>query len=436
MSKTPSNKLFKLIKSLSGSEKRYFKLFAANKQGENSTKYIQLFDAIDLQETFDEAHLKKTIYENQPINSQKYSELKAYLYDLILKSLQGYDEKNSIDFRLKHMLLCIRVLYKRSHYAESLKILNRAKTLAYKYEDFICVVELLAWEKQIAYTQENIEFLENELDHIDNEEKNCLEQLRNLSTYRNLLYQLIISRRKDAVLRSELKIDKLKSIMQHPLLENIQKAKSHKAQILFHRVFSNYNYSVLDYEKFYLSSKQLLELMESKSYLMQEDISGYIFALTNLSLSCGLLEKHEELKENLEKFHHIKAKTIDDEFRIFKHYNTLKFRLCITTGEFEEGHRALTQHLKDIQRFGAHADERGAFYFQYFYIYFGMGDYEKALVYLNQWLNLPRSVEREDLQSLARILNLIIHYEMDNTILLEYLSRSTYRFLKKAKSCI
>ena len=94
-------------------------------------------------------------------------------------------------------------------------------------------------------------------------------------------------------------------------------------------------------------------------------------------------------------------------------------------------HRALTQHLKDIKRFGAHADERGTFYFQYFYIYFGMGDYEKALVYLNQWLSLPRSVEREDLQSLARILNLIIHYEMDNSILLEYLSRSTYRFLKK-----
>ena len=127
----------------------------------------------------------------------------------------------------------------------------------------------------------------------------------------------------------------------------------------------------------------------------------------------------------------IKAKTIDDEFRIFKHYNTLNFRLCITTGEFEEGHRALEQHLKDVKKFGSHADERGAFYFQYFYIYFGMGDYEKALIYLNQWLSLPRSVEREDLQSLARILNLIIHYEMDNAILLEYLFRSTYRFLKK-----
>ena len=57
-------------------------------------------------------------------------------------------KKNSIDFRLKHMLQCIRVFcIKRSHYTEGLEILEKAKRLAYKYENFICVVELLGWEK-------------------------------------------------------------------------------------------------------------------------------------------------------------------------------------------------------------------------------------------------------------------------------------------------
>ena len=41
------------------------------------------------------------------------------------------------------------------------------------------------------------------------------------------------------------------------------------------------------------------------------------------------------------------------------------------------------------------------------------------------------SVERKDLQSLARILNLIIHYELGNTVLLDSLLRSTYRYLNK-----
>ena len=75
--------------------------------------------------------------------------------------------------------------------------------------------------------------------------------------------------------------------------------------------------------------------------------------------------------------------------------------------------------------------EKSNFYFQYFYIYFGTGNYDEALEYLNQWLNLPNSIERKDLQSLARLLNLIIHYEMGNNWLVESLLRSTQRFLSK-----
>jgi len=431
MPKTPSTKLFNLIKSLSGSEKRYFKVFVSNRHSDKGSKYTRLFDAIEGQKELDEEALKKLIYADGPIESRKYSELKSYLYDLILKSLHGYDEKTSIDFRLKSLLQNVRVLYKRSHYPECVEMLDKVKKLAYRYESFISVVEVLSWEKQVAYAQENIEFLDSQLGRIDKEEQDCLEQLRNISTYRNILYQLIISRRKDAVLRSELKVEKLNTIMRNPVLKNIEQAKSHRAKILYYRIYSNYNYSILAYKDFYQYSLQLVELMESRKDLLKEDVSGYIFAMTNLMLACGLLGKHSELENYLDFFKSIKVQTIDDELRVFKLYNSLKFRLCIVSGEFEEGLTALKKHLKDAKKYDPQSFERGTFYFQYFYIYFGIEDYEKALEALNQWLNLPRSVEREDLQSLARILNLIIHYEMDNSILLEYLIRSTYRFLKK-----
>ena len=93
MPKTPSSKLYNLVKSLSGSEKRYFKIFV-NSQGSKDNKYLQLFDAIDVQEEFDDELLKALVYGEEPIQSRKYSELKAYLYELILRSLQSYDEKS------------------------------------------------------------------------------------------------------------------------------------------------------------------------------------------------------------------------------------------------------------------------------------------------------------------------------------------------------
>jgi len=86
-----------LIKSLSGSEKRYFKLYATGNRSDKSSKYLLLFDAIDLQETPDEEALKAIVYQGEEIKSRKYSELKSYLYDLILTALQGYDEKTSMN---------------------------------------------------------------------------------------------------------------------------------------------------------------------------------------------------------------------------------------------------------------------------------------------------------------------------------------------------
>jgi len=101
MPKTPSNKLFNLVNSLTGSEKRYFKLFVNKNQTGKHNKYILLFDAIDAQEIYDDEALRKIVYSNQPIQSRKFSELKNYLYELILKSLQGYDEKTSVEYKLK-----------------------------------------------------------------------------------------------------------------------------------------------------------------------------------------------------------------------------------------------------------------------------------------------------------------------------------------------
>ena len=150
MPKTPSLKLFNLVKSLSGSEKRYFKLFASGNRIDKNSKYLLLFDAIDQQEEFNDELLKHKIYHGEPIKSRKYSELKAYLYDLILKSLQGYDEKTSIDYKIKNLLQNVRVLYKRSYYEDCKDLLPKVKKLAYKYELFSSIIEVLDWERQVA----------------------------------------------------------------------------------------------------------------------------------------------------------------------------------------------------------------------------------------------------------------------------------------------
>lgn len=431
MPKTPSLKLFNLIKSLSGSEKRYFKLYATGNRTDKSSKYLLLFDAVDTQDNFDDEVLKTIVYKDEPITSRKYSELKSYLYDLILTALQGYDEKSSVDFKIKGLLQSVRVLYKRSHYEDCRDLLPKIKKLAFKYESFSSILEVLNWERTIAYAQMDIPFLNDELSRIDIEERDCLENLRNLSFYQNIFFRILIHIRKNAILRTNEQKDILNHLISDDLLSDITKAKSNRARVTFHRIYGLYYYAIQDYQNFYKSSKEVIELIEAIPHFLKEETSEYISALSNYVLSCGLLDKYNELEQNLHKFSKIQPVIHSDKLIIYKQLLSARLRIFINKGAFEAGLILLNKHLKEKEDFKRNAFEQSTFYFQYFYIYFGIGDYDKALEYLNEWLNIPRSIERQDLQSLARVINLIVHFEMKNTILLDNLLRSTYRFLRK-----
>lgn len=427
MPKTPSSRLFKLIKSLSGSEKRYFKVVNT---ADSNSKYWLLFEAIEAQEEFDEDALQKAVYGDETIHSRKYSELKAYLYDLILKTLQQYDEQTSVDYKLKSLLQSVRSLYRRWLLPDCHLLLKRAKKIALKYEEFATILEILDWEKKLAYASADINYFDTHLANLQNEEARYLEQMSNIKAYQGLFYQLYLMVRKNTVKSQEGRA-RVEQLAQHPLLSSEDQCLSFRAKILFYRSHTLLEYQLRRREGFHQYCKDLVALMETRPHLLSEDAAEYISVLSNFSTSCGYLGKYDEMRVALRKLKAVKPKTIDDQLKIHRQYYTNYFGLCINTGNFSEGLSILQSHLKELKKLDKNLFERSSFYFQYVYIYFGTENYDQALTYLNEWLNLPRSVEQQDLQHLARLLNLIIHYELGNTILLTSLLRSTQRSLQK-----
>ena len=73
------------------------------------------------------------------------------------------------------------------------------------------------------------------------------------------------------------------------------------------------------------------------------------------------------------------------------------------------------------------------FYYKIACLYFGSGNNEKAIDYLNKIINQKVDL-RTDLQCYARLLHLIAHYELGNFELLEYLIKSVYRFMAKMEN--
>ena len=147
MSNKASDSLHRLIKSMSKPEKRYFKVFSSRHVIGDQNNYQILFDAIDKQAEYDEAKLLKKFETEAFIN--RFSIAKSRLYNSILKSLDAFHSNSSVEAQLKRTLHCAEILYNKSLYGQSLKLLRSAKKSAQKHEKITTLIEISKWEKRI-----------------------------------------------------------------------------------------------------------------------------------------------------------------------------------------------------------------------------------------------------------------------------------------------
>ena len=108
-----SEQLFRLIKSLTKSEKRSFKLYAQRSHNQSTSKFIQLFDILDSMEAYDEDMIIK---KSSHIKKSQLSNLKRHLYSQIMKALRNIHIDKELDIQIREQLdfavqSCIQIFY-------------------------------------------------------------------------------------------------------------------------------------------------------------------------------------------------------------------------------------------------------------------------------------------------------------------------------------
>ena len=140
-----SNDVFQLIKSLTGPEKRYFKL-SCKYTAKDTNNYMRLFEEIDKQSVYNEERIIKKFKQEKFIKHLPSE--KNYLYNLILKSLRMYHSVKTTDNNLKGLLQDIRLLYDKELYTLCLKKIKKAKNIASSHERFLIQLDGLSSSTQ------------------------------------------------------------------------------------------------------------------------------------------------------------------------------------------------------------------------------------------------------------------------------------------------
>jgi hypothetical protein len=425
------DELIRLIQSLSKGEKRYFKMFTSLQGGDKD--YLKLFDVLEKLGEYDEEKIKKQLKGEDFLN--RLSSVKNYLYSQILKSLRMNYTGSTVDSELKEMIEEITILYDKQLFKQCLKLLDKAKDLANSNEQIMPLIELNLLEEKVLIEVLNLDKFEKTLSNSLEIETELLDKQKNIAEYRNLYNRIILINKKIKEARTEEEFKQFEEIVAHPLLLSFDQAKSFDAKNYYYLIHLNYNHAKGDNEACLEIAQNQLALLESFPQKITEKPKRYIAALNNVLLSQIHLHSYKDFDKTLEKLRSTPLKSPNIEVNRFVSSYIFEMVMYLDTGEFSKSVPIRENILEGLKKYHdkINSIEEITLLYNLFYSYFGTGEFPKALGIINKLLNEYQKELRYDIQSAVRILNLILHYELGNSRLLEYNAISAYRFLYKSK---
>lgn len=429
----PSTELFKLIKSLSKSEKRFFKLSSSLQSGDKN--YLKIFDFIEKQDDYDEEELKQA-FEKETFVRHLPSE-KNHLYKLILKSLRSYYSEQSISSQLKQELKNVEILYNKALYKECEKFVSRAKEMAKKYEKFYYWFELINWEKRLLDSAYESGEFTRDLDELVEEEEMVIARLRNLAEYTVIYSKINLIFRSGGFTRNEKERKVVEDIADYHLIKGKNTALSTKAASICYYIKGLCAATNRNYEESFQFFNRTREILDNNPLIKLDTGSRYVMTLFHL-LRCHIDSgEFDEAKGLIEDIRDLQTKkgfnSTDIIVRIFGNSYYYELVLLHSLGEFQKSLDLIPAIEKQQEVYGEKISKEMELLLTYnkAYSYFGIGNYRKALQYLNEVLNDNEQNLRQDVYSFARLFNLVLHYELENYDFLDYVIKSTNRYLSK-----
>jgi hypothetical protein len=391
--------LERLIVSMSKSEKRYFRITSRFSDRKDST-CLKLFDSL--------AH-------GGSIRPIKHLPVTRHnLFKMIVRSLANFHNQRSGFGKLSAGFEELSILYQRGLYDSCRKQIDKSIADSIAIESFSLALEFLALKRKviIATSPED----ESALKKIGQQEFAVIQQITITTAYWTSMISL---REEDPTLRSI-------PTKQLPV----------QAQILrLHGEFTRH-YVGGDTVNAAAAIEKLVKLIELNPQVPGNDARPYLVALSNQLELHIHLRKWNSINGLLKKISAVQSTLSTQVFTT--HHIRLTLRIFNLELEYyRDTHQwdAAVELSKKIRPYletdaiKIPTDYRLLFHYQFANIHFHKGEYTEALKLLNVIINGNFRKVRPDILLYSRLLNIVVHYELGNYTLLEYLTGNARRSL-------
>lgn len=438
MPKQKTDDLLKLIASLNRAEKRHFRLFVKRNQtgkGEDML-FLQLFDIMERTGTYDEPYLLGHI---EGIKKSQLSNLKAHLYKQLLTSLRLLNRNKDEEITLREHLDYARILYNKGLYRQALDGLEKVKKRAINLDFHTIALETAQFEKLIEgqYITRSIEGRAEALSH---ECARLTTRIAETDEYSNLSLRLYGRYLSDGLVSSQEEYDALLEFFQTHLPDAEYETLDFWGKIYYCQCHTWLYLMLLEYPQSYRYSQRWVDLFNEQPRMIEANPPLYLKGLHNLLANLYSMWQYDKFiaaLNRLELFPHQVDLTNNTNVEGLYHLHQFdhQIRRHYMEGTFTEGLGLVPQIMEviDSNRYNWDDHRIMIFHYRIACLYFGSGDNDTAIDYLNLIINQRSPDYRSDIQAYARILSLICHFELGNTQLVEYQVKSVYRFLGRVE---
>ncbi len=439
MASGTKDQLFRLIKSLNKAEKRNFRLYAGRTGGSQPSKFVQLFDALDKLDDYNEEVFLRRL---DGVEKQHLPNLKRHLYREILASLRLIHIQKEIDIEIREQIDFARILYGKGLFMDSLRILERIKQVAERHHQDILHLEILEFQKLI------------EARHITRSRQigNKMDLLLNDSTQRSA-----VTLSTSELFNVNIKIHGYyiehgharTPAERHRIREYWNAIQPIAPDALTHDTFFEkvnrfqakmwYHYILLELPLAWENASEWVNLFWLYPQMTVKDPDLYMRGLYYLLIFSFLLERRADHKKYLSRLRHF-VLDHQEEFNqnsrqiAFVYLNLARLNAHLLQSNIGDAHRVSREILEQLPLYENGIDEhrRMLFFYKLAYIHFARDEHEQALDYINDIINLKGNFLRDDIHINTRLLSLFCHYELGHYSLLDSLLTSAQRLLHRS----
>ena len=417
--------LFDLISSLNQGEKRYFQWFAQQHKGKEN-KQLKLFEVLASQQRYDEEKVKEALASDPLIRQLPVA--KTYLQDRILRSLINYHHCRSKSMTLRYGLDQVEILFLRGLDELCMRKVRKYKKIALEYDHLTTALELIRWELKLVkkhYSKTSPERISD----LYAEENQLLLSIQAESLLRQVHDQVFIRVKENLQERSQEQIEKVRRIVNEMKLPISFTDLHFNAKIIYHYIFAYQGQFLGELKGMANHFRSMVTLWDAHPDRIREEPERYLLTCVGYLQSCYVSQDFDQFESFLDQTRKLSLPDRQLAARAFQYIRNLELLYHLNVPSSRPSPTLSIDIEQGLETYGKWFDQgtHFTFYSNLSVFSFQRDKFSLSLRWTNKILNAPRGKIRKDIRLFANCLSLILHFELENYSLLEYLLTQTRR---------